>query len=124
MLKLSKTGTKVFYHVYVICYEVFIHTGVFNNNINNSSIGSNPTQVIQHYVIQFISNLWQVIGFLLVLLFSSTNKTDRHDITEILLKVGLNFINHHKLSIAKTNKQIDTIYFYISFKIKTLPTIC
>jgi len=57
-------------------------------------------------------------------LVSSTNKTDRHDITEILLKVGLNFINHHKLSIAKTKKQIDTIYFYISFKIKTLPTIC
>jgi len=32
-------------------------------------------------------------------LFSSTNKTDRHDITEILLKVALNTIkqtNKHK----------------------------
>jgi hypothetical protein len=26
---------------------------------------------------------------------SSTNKTDRHDITEILLKVGLNTITHN-----------------------------
>jgi hypothetical protein len=26
---------------------------------------------------------------------SSTNKTDRHDITGILLKVALNTINHH-----------------------------
>jgi hypothetical protein len=46
---------------------------------------------VQHYVIKFVSDLW----FSLV---SSTNKTDRHDITEILLKVALNAIKH-------TNKQ-------------------
>jgi hypothetical protein len=33
----------------------------------------------------------------------STNKTDRHDITEILLKVALNIINQTKTS--KYNKQ-------------------
>jgi hypothetical protein len=33
---------------------------------------------------------WQIGGFLWV---SSTNKTDHHDITEILLKVALNTIN-------------------------------
>ena len=44
---------------------------------------------IQHYVIKFVSYLRQVGGFLRVLR-SSTNKIDRHDITEILLKVGLN----------------------------------
>jgi len=44
---------------------------------------------IQHYVIKFVSDLWQVGGFLWVL-FSSTNKTDHQDITEILLKVALN----------------------------------
>ena len=38
---------------------------------------------------------------------SSTNKTDRHDITEILLKVALN-------TIKKTNKQILFIYFFSS----------
>jgi hypothetical protein len=35
---------------------------------------------IQHYVIKFVSDS------------TSTNKTDRHDITEILLKVALNTI--------------------------------
>jgi hypothetical protein len=41
---------------------------------------------IQHHVIKFVCDLWQVSGFL-------TNKTDHHDITEILLKVPLNTIN-------------------------------
>jgi len=40
----------------------------------------------QHYVIKFVSDLRQVCNFS----GSSTNKTDRHDITEILLKVALN----------------------------------
>ena len=44
---------------------------------------------IQHYVIKFVSDLRQVGGFFSV---SSTNKTDRHDIAEILLKVALNTI--------------------------------
>jgi hypothetical protein len=39
-----------------------------------------------------ISDLRQVGGFLRVLPVSSTNKTDHHDITEILLKVALNTI--------------------------------
>jgi len=47
---------------------------------------------IQHYVIKFVSDLWQVGGFFLCTPVSSTNKTDRHDITEILLKVALNTI--------------------------------
>jgi hypothetical protein len=40
-------------------------------------------------VIKFVSDLQQVGGFLWV---SYTNETDRHDITEILLKVALNTI--------------------------------
>jgi hypothetical protein len=47
---------------------------------------------IQRYVIKFVSDLRQVGGFLRVLLISYTNKTDRHDIAEILLKVALNTI--------------------------------
>ena len=43
-------------------------------------------------VIKFVSHLRQVGGFLRVLWVSSTNKTDIHDITEILLKVALNTI--------------------------------
>jgi hypothetical protein len=46
---------------------------------------------IQHYVINFVSDLRQV-GF-------STNKTDRHDIADILLKVALNTINLNQPSI-------------------------
>ena len=40
--------------------------------------------LIQHYVIKYVSDLRQVSGYLRVLKNSSTNKTDSHDITEIL----------------------------------------
>jgi hypothetical protein len=43
-------------------------------------------------VIKFVSDLRQVSSFLQVHQYSSTNKTDRHDITELLLKVALNTI--------------------------------
>ena len=49
--------------------------------------------MIQHYAINFVSDLRQVSGFLGTPV-SSTNKTDLHDITEILLKVMLNTINN------------------------------
>jgi hypothetical protein len=54
---------------------------------------------IQHYVIKFVSDLLQVSGFFPGTPVFSTNKTDPHDITEILLKVALN-------AIKQTNKQI------------------
>jgi hypothetical protein len=41
-------------------------------------------------VIKFVSDLRQVSGFLWGTLVSSTNKTDDHNIAEILLKVALN----------------------------------
>jgi hypothetical protein len=47
---------------------------------------------LQHHVIKFVSDLRQVGGFLRVHPVSSTNKTERHDITELLLKVALNTI--------------------------------
>jgi len=59
-------------------------TKVMSFNLAHGEVNS-----IQHYVIKFVSYLRQVGGFLRVLR-SSTNKIDRHDITEILLKVGLN----------------------------------
>jgi hypothetical protein len=54
-------------------------------------------------VIKFVSDLWQVGGFSPGPPLSSTNKTDHHDITEILLKVVLN-------TIKQTNK---TIFFFL-----------
>ena len=55
---------------------------------------SGEVHSIQHYVIKFVSDLRQVGGFLFSpgILVSSTNKTDRHNMTEILLKVALNTI--------------------------------
>ena len=46
---------------------------------------------------KFVSDLRQVSGFLRVLLFPPQNKTDRHDITAMLLKVVLNTIKQTKL---------------------------
>ena len=52
---------------------------------------------IKHYVIKFVSDLLQVGGFSPGTLVSSTNKTDRHDIAEILLIVALNTITLNPL---------------------------
>ena len=60
-------------------------------------MGSNPAHgevySIPHDVIKFVSDLWQVGGFLLSPAVSSPNKTDCHNVTEIVLKVALNTIN-------------------------------
>ena len=62
---------------------------------------------IQHYVIKFGCGLRQVGGFLLVLWFSPTNTIDRHDITEILLKVELNTISlHSQIQCSSTYKTL------------------
>ena len=61
------------------------------------AVRSNPVNgevySIQRYVISFVSNLRQVGCFCPGTPESSTNKTDRHDIAEIWLKVVLNTIN-------------------------------
>jgi hypothetical protein len=51
---------------------------------------------IQHYVIKLVSDLRQVGGFLRVLQFPPNNKTDLHNITEILLKVALSTMKQTK----------------------------
>jgi hypothetical protein len=60
-------------------------------------VNSNPAfgevYSIQFYVIiKLVSDLRQVGGFLWVLRFPLPKRTDRHDITEILLKVALSTI--------------------------------
>ena len=56
----------------------------------------NPAHVevysIQHYMIKFASDLWKVVFFPDTPV-SSTNKTERHDIAEILFKVALKHLN-------------------------------
>ena len=61
--------------------------------IYTNVVSSNLTQAIQHYVIKFVNDLRQVGGFSPGTPVSSTNKTDKYDITEILLEVALNTIN-------------------------------
>jgi hypothetical protein len=63
---------------------MFITTKVVSSNPVHSEVDS-----IQHYVIKFVSDRWFSLGTPV----SPANKTDRHDITEILLKVTLNTIN-------------------------------
>jgi len=55
----------------------------------SSNLDQGEVYSIQQYVIKCVNDLRQVGGFLWVL----TNKTDRHDITGILLKVDLNTIS-------------------------------
>jgi hypothetical protein len=64
---------------------------------------------IQHYVIRFVSNLRQVGGFLRVLRFHPPIKTDRHDVTEILLNVALSTIKP-----TQPNPKIRFAYMYKS----------
>ena len=56
--------------------------------------GSNTLIFVVHWIIKFVSDLRQVGGFLCMgTPVSSTNKTDRHNIAEILLKVALKTIS-------------------------------
>ena len=66
--------------------SVPITTKVMTSNPPHSEV-----YLIQHYVIHFISDLRQVV-FFRGNPVSSTNKTDRHDVTELLLNVALNSI--------------------------------
>jgi hypothetical protein len=69
---------------------------------------------ILHYVIKFVSNIWQVSGFLRVLLFPPSNKTDRYDITEILLKWALNTITIASF-ISKCMLLFSPVTFCVTF---------
>ena len=89
----------------------------------------NPAYVevysIQHYVIKFISDLWQVCGFLLVPPVSPTNKTDSHDKTEILLKVALsNIIIIPRIVLLLSNSSYCTSLGIILIKSRNPAKIC
>jgi hypothetical protein len=59
-------------------------------------------------MIKFVSDLRQVGGFSPV---SSTNNTDRHDITELLLKVVLSNINHKPFCPRAIQSFINPFFF-------------
>ena len=80
----------------VIVWQLDLQLHVQSVHITTKVVSSNPAHAevysIQYYVIKFVSDLRQVGSFSQGTLVSSTNKTDRHDITEILL----NTINQTK----------------------------
>ena len=79
---------------YAIYHEISsIHTPI-SRGCDRMVVGccefeSQTGKGVQHYVIKFASDLQQVDGFSPGTPVSSTNKTDCHDITELLLKVAL-----------------------------------
>ena len=82
--------------------EVYLQLPIKSMPITTKVVSSNlihgELYSIRHYVIKFVSDLRQVGGFLL---FSPTNKTDLHDIANILLKVALNLIIPNPLDMSR-----------------------
>ena len=72
---------------------------------DNFQISELSRPCLFHIMIKFVSDLRQVGGFLWVLWFLPPNKTDLHNITEIVLKVALNTIisSHPALPLIKPN---------------------
>jgi hypothetical protein len=66
---------------------------LWKESLNSFGKHFNQCQQNEQLPLNFVSDLWQVGDSLHVLWVSSTNKTDCHDITEILLNVALNSTN-------------------------------
>ena len=77
--------------------------------ITTKVVSSNRSKLcsIKHYVIKFVVEWRQAGVFIWVLQFPPPKKNDRHDITEILLKVALN--TNLKVYIIK----LENIHIYI-----------
>ena len=92
--EMPRVHSILYLRYYLFYYLSSLKTwSVMGDNVTNrkttSYQSSGEVYSIQHYVIKFISDLRQYYGFWV----SSVNKTYRHDITEIFLKVTLNTIN-------------------------------
>ena len=86
--------------------------------ITNQVVSSNPVHgevcSIQNNVIKVVSDLRQV-WFFPGASVSSTNKTDCHNITEILLKVALNTINKTLTDLFEAIKMADDVVLNFLF---------
>ena len=84
-------------HMVVGYLQLYVHLVPITTKVVSSNPIHDKVYSIQHYTIKFVSDLRQVCGFL----WFSTNKTDHHNITEILLKVALNTINQPKVNLLQ-----------------------
>ena len=84
-------------HMVVGYLQLYVHLVPITTKVVSSNPIHDKVYSIQHYTIKFSSDLRQVCGFL----WFSTNKTDHHNITEILLKVALNTINQPKVNLLQ-----------------------
>ena len=87
LLENKRIGKLVFY--IILIFLVPITTKVVSSNPAHGEL-----YMIQHYVIKFVSNLWQVCGFLWVLRFppSIILTAMIYNVAEMLLKMVLNTI--------------------------------
>jgi hypothetical protein len=68
-------------------------------------------------VIQFVSDLREVGGFLRVIWFPTQMKTDRHDIVETLLKVAVNTIT---ITLVRDSSAVRRLFVTALAKIKAV----
>ena len=109
----------------MIVWLLDLQLPVQSEPITTKFVSSNPVHgemyTMQHYVIKFITDSvsLQVSGFPGTPV--SSNKTDCRDITEILLKVALNTINHQPFDIGilcfyrLVVGQIDDLLIYCQY---------
>ena len=114
--------------------QLHVQSVLITTKVVSSKPAIGEVYTIQHYVIKFVSDLLQVSGFLWVFRFplgtlvSSTNKTDHHDITEIL--IVLSGIKHHNpnpnplavICLALRCEEVKHICVHVSVRYSTAQT--
>jgi len=96
----------------VIVWYLDLQLPVQSVPITTKVVSSNPVHgevyLLQHYVIKFVSDLLHVGGSPGTPV--STNKTDNHDIAEILLKVTLNTMTLALFIVDRSVYMNSTLY--------------
>jgi len=78
--------------VWQLNFQLSVQSVTNTTNVVSSNPANGEVYSIQHYVIKFVSDLPGRL-FSPSTPVSTTNKTNRHDITEVFLKVALTTIN-------------------------------
>ena len=99
----------VVYHMLDLQLPTCMQSVPITSNVVSSNPARGEVYSIQHYVKKCAARLW----FSPV---SSTNKTDRHDITEILLEVALNIIT------LTHDKDAFLFFILLLYNLSLIPT--